>query len=52
MLVVALGEPGVPVTCCAPAGAEESTPANRNATIPATPFIPDSRLIFTPLSRT
>ena len=40
MVVVALGEPGVPVICWAPAGAEESTPTNRNAATPApTPFM-------------
>ncbi len=46
IVVVALGEPNTPVTCCAAAGATASMAAKGNAAMPATPVVPRSRFML------
>src|SRR6266513_1067057 len=46
IVVVALGEPGTPVTCCAAAGARTNVAANRNATAATTLVFTGSRFML------
>src|SRR5208283_4649256 len=52
IVVVALGEPNTPVTCCAATGAMARVAASRNAATPATTHIPlGSRFMLCPPRR-
>src|SRR5213079_1580332 len=46
IVVVALGEPGTPVTCCAAAGAATSVAANRNGAIAVTTRVNTDSLVM------